>query len=338
MHHRKFSPLLGAFLAHATIAAPVLAEQPSFLRIGTGGAGGTYFALGGSLASALSAPPGSLSCDKGGPCGVPGLIAIAQATTASVFNNAAVQNGELEAGMASADVTSAMYRGIGTFEGKPHDKLRVVANLSPEFLHLVLPKGQELRDLDELKNKRVGIAQPGSGTQVAVLKILESRGIARDDIKGAELNQAQSAERLADGQLDAYFYTAGYPVAAMVQLASTKGMELYSFPKEDLDRISTLVPGYLPNQIPASTYPGVDYAVETPAVNALFVVSADLSDDMVYDVTKALWNEATRKVLDNGHAAGKAIRLETALAGLDTLGVPLHPGAARYYRETGLLK
>ncbi|MDS9468767.1 TAXI family TRAP transporter solute-binding subunit [Paracoccus sp. MBLB3053] len=338
MHHRKLSLLLGAFLAHAAISAPAMAEQPGFLRIGTGGAGGTYFALGGSLASALSAPPGALACDKGGPCGVPGLIAIAQATTASVFNNAAVQNGELEAGMASADVTSAMYKGTGTFEGKPHDKLRIVANLSPEFLHLVLPKGHELHGLDELKGMRVGIAQPGSGTQVAVLKILESRGIGRDDIKGAELNQAQSAERLADGQLDAYFYTAGYPVAAMVQLASTKGMELYSFPQDDLDKISTLVPGYLPNEIPASTYPGVDYAVETPAVNALFIVSADLSDDMVYEVTKALWNESTRKVLDNGHAAGKAIRLETALAGIDTLGVPLHPGAERYYREIGLIK
>lgn len=336
---KRFYPLLlGAVIAQAGLTFTAVAEQPNFLRIGTGGAGGTYFAVGGALASALSAPPGSQPCDKGGPCGVPGLIAIAQATTASVFNNAAVQNGELEAGMASADVTSAMFKGEGLFEGKPHGKLRVVANLSPEFMHLVLPKGRQLHDLSELKGQRVGIAQPGSGTQVAVLKILQNWGITRDDIKAAELNQAQSAERMADGQLDAYFYTAGYPVAAMVQLASTKGMDLYSFPAADLDKIKGLVPGYLPGQIPASIYPGIDYAVETPAVNSLLVVSADLPDALVHDMTKALWNDATRKVLDNGHAAGRAIKLESALNGLDTLGVPLHPGAESYYREIGMLK
>lgn len=334
----KFTKTLAGIAVAGALALPAFAQSPTFFRIGTGGAGGTYFPIGGTIANGISAPPGSRPCDQGGQCGVPGLIAIAQSTTASVFNNAAVQNGELEAGMAAADVTREMYLGEGTFKGKPHGKLRVIANLFPEDLHLVLPKGAKINNLGDLAGKRVGIAQAGSGTQVAVLKMLKAWGVTRDNMQEAELNNSQSAERLADGQLDAYFYAAGWPVAAMVQLASTKGMELHSFSKEDLAKINKIIPAYIPSTIPAGVYQGVDYEVHTPAVSALLIVSSDLSDDLVYGITKALWNKNTRKLLDNGHAKGKQITLDTALDGIAELGVPLHPGAAKFYKEAGLLK
>ncbi len=333
-----FTKFAGAALAATLVAGSAAAQDPTFFRIGTGGAGGTYFPIGGTIANGISAPPGARPCDKGGQCGVPGLIAIAQSTTASVFNNAAVQNGELEAGLAAADVTRSMYLGVGKFEGKPHPKLRVVANLFPEDLHLVLPKGMTIGDLGDLANKRVGIAQAGSGTQVAVLQMLEAWGVTRDNMDEAELNNSQSAERLADGQLDGYFYAAGWPVAAMVQLASTKGMELHSFTEADLQKINEVIPAYIPSSIPAGVYEGVDYEVKTPAVSALLNVSADLSDELVYGITKALWNSNTRKLLDNGHAKGKSITVETALDGIATLGVPLHPGAEKFYREIGMLE
>ncbi|WP_251363831.1 TAXI family TRAP transporter solute-binding subunit, partial [Epibacterium ulvae] len=159
----------GALFASALIAGPVAAQDPSFFRIGTGGAGGTYFPIGGTIANGISNPPGSRPCDEGGQCGVPGLIAIAQSTTASVFNNAAVQNGELEAGLAAADVTRSMFLGEGKFEGKPHPNLRIIANLFPEDLHLVMPAGESIDSLADLEGMRVGIAQAGSGTQVVVV-------------------------------------------------------------------------------------------------------------------------------------------------------------------------
>ncbi|PJE26856.1 hypothetical protein SAMN06297129_3031 [Pseudooceanicola antarcticus] len=329
--------LLGAALALAAGTA-AQAQNPTFFRIGTGGAGGTYFPIGGTIANAISAPPGSRPCDEGGQCGVPGLIAIAQSTTASVFNAAAVQNGELEAGMAAADVVRAMYMGTGKFEGKAHPKLRVIANLYPEDLHLVLPEGASIDSLADLEGKRVGIAQAGSGTQVAVLQMLEKWGVTRDNMDEAELNNSQSAERLADGQLDGYFYAAGWPVAAMVQLASTKGMELHSFTEEDLATINEAVPAYIPSKIPANVYEGIDYDVLTPAVSALLVVSSDLDEELVYGITKAMWNANSRKLLDNGHAKGKQITLETALDGLEALGVPMHPGAEAFYKEAGMLE
>ncbi|CUH78545.1 TRAP transporter solute receptor, TAXI family [Tritonibacter multivorans] len=324
--------------AATLLAGAAFAQDPTFFRIGTGGAGGTYFPIGGTIANGISSPPGARACDQGGQCGVPGLIAIAQSTTASVFNNAAVENGELEAGLAAADVTRSMYLGEGKFEGKPHPKLRVVANLFPEDLHLVLPKGSSIGDLGDLAEKRVGIAQAGSGTQVAVLQMLEAWGVTRDNMSEAELNNSQSAERLADGQLDGYFYAAGWPVSAMVQLASTKGMELHSFSDEDMAKINEIIPAYIPSMIPGGVYDGIDYDVKTPAVSALLNVSSDLSEELVYGITKALWNDNTRKLLDNGHAKGKQITLDTALDGILALGVPLHPGAEKFYREVGALK
>lgn len=213
-----------------------------------------------------------------------------------------------------------------------------LADLFPEDLHLVLPKGESIDSLADLEGKRVGIAQAGSGTQVAVLQMLEEWGVTRDNMNEAELNNSQSAERLADGQIDAYFYAAGWPVSAMVQLSNTKGMELHSFSTEDLERINGLIPAYIPSTIPAGVYEGVDYEVNTPAVSALLVVSSDLSEELVYGITQALWNDNTRTLLDNGHAKGKQITPDTALDGVMGLGVPLHPGAEKFYREAGLLE
>ncbi|WP_434053088.1 MAG: TAXI family TRAP transporter solute-binding subunit [Roseibium sp.] len=334
---KRLTKFGGALALAALFAGQAMAQDPTFFRIGTGSAGGTYFPIGGTIANGISSPPGSRPCEEGGQCGVPGLIAIAQSTTASVFNNTAVQNGELEAGLAAADVTRSMFLGEGKFDGKPHEKLRIVANLYPEDLHLVLPDGASIESLSDLKDKRVGIAQAGSGTQVAVLQMLDAWGVNRDNMSEAELNNSQSAERLADGQLDAYFYAAGWPVSAMVQLATTKGMELHSFSEDDLAKINEIIPAYIPSSIPAGVYEGIDYEVKTPAVSALLVVSSDLSEDLVYGITKAMWNDNTRKLLDNGHAKGKQITADTALDGIQALGVPLHPGAEKFYKEEGLL-
>ncbi len=313
------------------------AQEMKFFRIGTGSAGGTYFPIGGLIANAISNPPGSRPCDKGGNCGVPGLVAIAQSTNASAHNVTAINAGQMEAGLTGAATLYFAFHGKAKFEGKQKPKLRVIANLFPEDLHLVLPKGKKLGSLKELEGKRVGIAQAGSGTQIAVELMLAEQGITRDNIDEAELNNSQSAERIADGQLDAYFYAAGTPVAAMIQLDNTKGMELYSFSDAEVKASNKAVPYYVPSTIEAGTYQGVQYDVSTLAVNGILATSIDQDEELIYEITKALWNDTTRKLLDSGHAKGKVIRLETALKGIDGLNVPLHPGAERFYKEAGLL-
>ena len=335
---KPITKLLGAALTAAMIATPAVAQEMKFFRIGTGSAGGTYFPIGGIIANGISSPPGSRPCGEGGTCGVPGLVAIAQSTNASAHNVTAINAGQMEAGLTGAATLYFAYHGEAKFKGKQKPKLRIIAVLFPEDLHLVMPKGKKLDSLKALEGKRVGIAQAGSGTQIAVELMLAEQGITRDNIDEAELNNTQSAERIADGQLDAYFYAAGTPVAAMIQLDNTKGMDLYSFTDEEVKTSNKAVPYYTPSKITAGTYPGVTYDVNTLAVNGILVTSSDQPEELIYEITKALWNDQTRKLLDNGHAKGKVITLDTALQGLDGLNVPLHPGAEKFYREKGMIK
>ena len=160
--------------------------------------------------------------------------------------------------------------------------------------------------------------------------ILQHYNIKADE---SELGLGQSAQRLADGQLDAFFYAGGTPFAALIQLGSTKGFELYSFSDEERKAINGIIPYYVESLIPAGTYESITYDVKTVAVNGQFVTSADQPADLIYDITKALWNKNTRKLLDKGHSKGKAIRVESALKGVL---IPLHPGAEKYYKEIGM--
>lgn len=334
----KLTPkLVVAALTGLLLSTTISAQEMKFFRIGTGGAGGTYFPIGGIIANAISNPPGSRECSKGGNCGVPGLVAMAQSTNASAHNVNAVQAGQMEAGLSGAATLHYAYNGIEKFKGNAKPDLRIIANLFPEDLHLVLPKGGKLNGLKDLKGKRVGIAQAGSGTQIAVELILADHGINRSNIDEAELNNSQSAERISDGQLDAYFYAAGTPVAAMIQLDNTKGMELYSFTGAEVKQANKSVPYYIPSKIPAGTYAGINYDVNTVAVSGILVTNANQDEELIYEITKALWSNTARKLLDNGHAKGKVITLESALDGVAGIGVPLHPGAARFYKEKGMM-
>lgn len=321
---------VAALTAIVAFSGTAPAQEMKFFRIGTGGAGGTYYPIGGLIANAISNPPGSRSCDKGGSCGVPGLVAIAVSTNASVANANAIHAGQLDAGLAGAQTVVQSFNGEGKFVGNKKDKLRVIANLYPEDMHLVLPKGAKLGSLKDLNGKRVGVAAAGSGTQVSVRMILKHYGIKADE---AELGLGQSAQRLADGQLDAFFYAGGTPFAALIQLGSTKGFELYSFSDEERKAINGIIPYYVESLIPAGTYESITYDVKTVAVNGQFVTSIDKPADLIYDITKALWNKNTRKLLDKGHSKGKAITVETALKGVL---IPLHPGAEKFYKEIGM--
>ena len=330
---RKLAMILAGIIAGLTLAgASVQAQDMKFWRIGTGGAGGTYFPIGGLIANAISNPPGSRPCDKGGSCGVPGLVAIAVSTNASVANVNAIDAGQLDAGLAGAQSVTQGYNGEGKFVGNKRSKIRVIANLYPEDMHLVLPKGTKLNSLKDLNGKRVGVAAAGSGTQVSVKMILKHYGIKADE---QELGLAQSTQRLADGQLDAFFYAGGTPFAALIQLGSTKGFELYRFSEAEQKEINKIIPYYVDSLIPAGTYENITYDVPTLAVNGQLITSVDQPTELIYEITKALWNENTRKLLDKGHAKGKVIRLETALKGVL---IPIHPGAEKYYKEVGLIK
>lgn len=334
----RLSRFIGPALAVAAfgLAGAVAAQDIKFFRIGTGGTAGTYYPIGGLLANAISNPPGSRACADGGSCGVAGLVATAVASNGSVANINGVQSGSMESGFTQSDVAYWAYTGTGVYEGKPKvPGLRLIANLYPESIHLVARKGSGIRTVADLRGKRVSLDEPGSGTLVDARIILGAWGISEKDIKAEFLKPNQAGDKLRDGGLDAFFFVGGYPAGAIAELAASgSGIELVPIAGAEVDRMRAQYTFFAADSIPANTYKGIG-EVRTLAVGAQWVTSDKQDPNLVYEITKALWNANTRKLLDSGHAKGKAITRENAVAGA---GIPWHPGAEKFYREAGLLK
>lgn len=320
MIHRRH--LIAASLAAGSLAlAGAALAQQQFFRIGTGGTAGTYYPVGGMIANAVSS-------DK--------LVSTAVATNGSVANVNGIVGGSMESGFSQADVATWAYTGTGIWEGRGKvEDLRAIANLYPESVHLVVRKGLNVKSPADLKGKRVSLDEPGSGTLINARAILAAFGVREADIKPEFVKPNQAAEKLRDGSVDAFFFTGGYPAGAITELASAAGgIELVPIAGPEVDKLREGAKFFAVDQIPAGTYKDIP-AVATVAVGAQWITSAKVPNDVVYEVTKAMWSDKTRGALDSGHAKGKEIRPQTALAGL---GIPLHPGAERFYKEAGLLK
>jgi uncharacterized protein len=349
---------LGArlMLTTALLAAPAAwaIEELRFFRIGTAATTGTYFQIGGVLASAISKPPGARDCERGGSCGVPGLVAVAQASQGSLQNVIAISAGQLDSALVQSDVAYWAYSGSATAarrcgRGKAAlaaaagaaqlrqegaiKGLRAIAGLYPEDVHVVVRAESPIETLRQLKGRPVALGEPESGTLADARLVLEAAGLGECEVDPAYLRLSEAAEGLAQGRIDAFFLTAGYPVPAIADIAMTVPIRLLPIPREIAERLKHKFPFFGLDVIPAGSYPGFDHETATLSTTALWVTRAEIDDDLIYAITKSLWSEATQHLLEAGHPAGTRIRLATALDGLT---IPLHPGAARYYREAGL--
>lgn len=314
-----------------TIAA---AQDLKFFTIGTGGTAYTYYPVGGVIANAISKPPGSRECDAGGSCGVEGLIASAVSSRGSVDNVNAIVSGLRNSGFAQSDVAYWAYTGTGTMEGKePAEDLRTIAALFEEHIHLVALTDSGIDSVADLKGKRVSLDEPGSGTYVDANLILEANGLALEDVTAEALKGGAASEALRNGKIDAFFVVAGYPTGSLVELASAADIKLVPIDGAGAEALVEKYGFFAASDIPEGAYEGVA-TTPTVAVGAQWFTSAKEDDDLIYEITKALWNDNSRKLLDVGHAKGKTITPETALSGI---GVPLHAGAERFYKEAGLL-
>ncbi|MEQ6202425.1 TAXI family TRAP transporter solute-binding subunit [Sulfitobacter sp. HNIBRBA2951] len=324
---------LGAALAFGLVGT-ASAQELNFFTIGTGGTAYTYYPVGGVIANAISKPPGSRECGEGGSCGVDGLIASAVSSRGSVDNVNAIISGLRSSGFAQSDVAYWAYTGTGTMEGsEPATDLRTIAALFEEHIHLVALKDSGINSVADLSGKRVSLDEPGSGTYVDANLILEANGLSVDDVTAEALKGGAAAEALRNGKIDAFFVVAGYPAGALVELASAAEIKLVPITGAGADALTAKYGFFASSDIPAGTYEGVD-ATTTVAVGAQWFTSASQDEELIYNITKALWNDESRKLLDVGHAKGKTITAESALNGV---GVPLHAGAERFYREAGLL-
>ncbi|MCJ8140010.1 TAXI family TRAP transporter solute-binding subunit [Falsirhodobacter halotolerans] len=328
--------LVGAAFAAGLLAPGAMAQDMQFFRIGTGGTAGTYYPIGGLIANAISNPPGSRACEDGGSCGVPGLIATAVASNGSVGNVNSINGGTLEAGFSQSDVAYWAQTGTGLWEGQPAvEKLRLLANLYPESIHLVARADAGITSVADLKGKRVSLDEPGSGTLVDAKIILEAFGLSEADISPEYLKPDQASDRMRDGAMDAFFFVGGYPAGAIAELASQNDVTIVPITGPEVDALRDQYTFFAADTVPANTYDGQDADVPTISVGAQMVTSSDLSDDLAYGITKALYNENTQKLFAAGHAKGRLITLESATQGA---GIPFHPGAERFYREVGALE
>ncbi len=320
--------VLGAVLTPFVLVA----QEITFFRIGTGSTAGTYFPIGGIIASAISKPPGSRDCAAGGSCGVPGLIAVAQSTAGSVANVRGIADGTLESGLSQADVSYWAYKGEGLFKKSGAiTELRAIANLFPEAVHLVVSRDSGIESVADLRGKRISLDREGSGTRVDALLILKAYGVRLKDITAEAWPVGASIDLLREGELDGFFMVVGTPSTAIAELANDSLIRLIPITGPKADKLRKAYPFFSADRIAAGTYFNVP-ATETLSVGAQWLVSAKVSEELVYGITRALWDPSTRRLLDNGHPKGRLIVIDSAL---DGLAVPLHPGALRYYGEIG---
>ena len=310
------------------------ADQINFFRIGTGSTGGTYFPVGGIIANAISNPPGSRACDRGGSCGVPGLIAVAQSTEGSVANVDQLAKGLLDSGFSQADVSFWAYRGEGIFKDQGVPGLRAIANLFPESVHLVVRRNSGIRSVRDLKGLRISIDVEGSGTRVDALLILKAYGIGTEDFEAVSATSGLAADMLRAGELDGFFIVAGTPVNAVKFLAADSLVTLVPIDGEEAETLRMTYPFFAAETVAAGTYFNVP-ATRTLSVGAQWLVTDKTDPELVYQITRALWHDSTHAMLSRGHPKGQLITLDTAISGL---GVPLHDGARRYYKEVGLIE
>ncbi len=306
----------------------------TFFQIGTGSTGGTYFPMGQALAAVISQPPGSDPCLTDTHCGVPGLVAIAKSSAGSVANVRSVAAGRLDSALVQANVLSAAFEGVGEFQGEgARENLRVIANLYLEAIHLVAARGLDVSSVSDLKGMRVSIGPEGSGTRADAIMILQAYGISLDDIETVEADASRSAEMILSGALDAYFLVAGAPAHSIDDLAVRGAIDLIPISGEPAEKLRISHAFYSHFVIPDGTYRHIG-EVETLGIGALWITRATTPGDLVYNITRSLFDDRNRDTLTSTHANGEKVSLSTAVQGVPIL---LHPGAELYYFETGIL-
>lgn len=314
-------------------ASPLAADQLSLFRIGTGGIGGTYYPIAGLVAQAISNPAGHCEADE--ICGVPGMVAVAQSSSGSVANVKDIAAGRIESGFVQSDVAFWAFSGVGAFEEDGRQtSLRAIANLYPESFHIVVREESGIESVRDLAGRRVALDEAGSGTLVGAQLVLEAFDLVEAGVAISYLKSDDAMEKLVAGELDAFFLIAGYP-AKVIQWASEEAeIRLLPLNGPETAKLVKVNPFLQLDVIPGGTYEGVRH-VETLTVAAQWITREDISEETVYGILEALWRSDARRLLDRGHAKGRVIRLETALEGV---GIPLHAGALRFYRDVGLLK
>lgn len=291
-------------------------DDPKFLSILTGGTSGTYYPLGGEMQKTIEDETG--------------IEADSVASNASADNIADLEAEEAEIAFTQTDVMSNAIEGINSFD-EPVDDILAMGSLYPETIQIVTTEDTGIETVDDLEGHKVSVGAPGSGTYVNAEQILDVYGLdIEDDINASDLDFEESVDDIKDGNIDASFITAGTPTGAVEDLNATDDVKIVEVEEDKADELIAEHPYYTDDTVEEGTY-DLDEDVNTVAVLAMLAVREDVPEDTVYDITKAIYENADSM----SHDKAKEI---TPDSGLDGIGMDLHPGAEKYFDEEGIEK
>ena len=285
-----------------------------FLNIATGGTAGTYYPIGGAMAEILNK-------------GIPGMNASAQSTGATVANINMLKEGSVDLAIVQNDITYYAANGTEMFKDKKVDNIRGIAVLYPETCQAVTIR-EDINAIGDLKGKRVAVGAAGSGVEANARQIMEAYGITYKDIEVQYLSFGEAASALKDGNVDVAFLTAGYPTAAVQDIASQNKVKLLAVDADKADALIAKYPFYTKTTIPAGTYSGFNVDVPAVSVMAMLVATDKVDDALGYDIAKALFTNLDR--LQAAHSVGKLITKEGAQKGMP---ITMNAGAEKFFKE-----
>jgi TRAP transporter TAXI family solute receptor len=291
------------------------AEHISLLTCGTAG---TWFPMGGGLARIWNT--------------VPGINATAETSGCSAVNLRLVNKGEASIGFSNSDAAYFAVKGQNIFD-TPHSKIRSMLMMYDDHFHIAVLKSSGIKTVADLKGKKVRLGLPGTVVVEDARIILEAYGLKESDVKAQPMSLADAFEQMKDGNIDAIIEPVGYPSAGYLDLAHSRDMVLLDVDKDKLIQINKKYPFLSGDIIPAGTYRGQTKDVSAMSVKIMLIASSDISNDTMYKITKATFQNLN--ILSESHPKGKLVKIETALSGMP---IALHPGAERYYREVGAIK
>lgn len=294
--------------------------QQHYINILTGGTSGVYYPLGVAMSQLFGKA-------------IPDAKVSVQATKASAENLNLLEAGRGELAFTLGDALSDAWKGNAEAGFKtPLEKLRTVAGIYPNYIQIVASADSGIRTLADLKGKRISVGAPKSGTELNARAVLKAAGLSYSDFAKVEyLPFGESVELMKNRQLDVTLQSAGLGVSSLRDLATSQKIVVVPIPPDVVKKVGD--PAYQPAMIPANTYEGQDSAVPAVAIQNFLVTRVGVSDDVVYRMVKAVFEN--NDALVAAHTAAKDIRKENAIT---SLPAPLHPGAAKYFREIGLLK
>jgi TRAP transporter TAXI family solute receptor len=279
--------------------------------------GFAFFLLGGALAERWSRE-------------LPDHHAVAEVTGGSVENLNLLLRGEVEVAFSMGTTAYQAYHGTGPFADGDTGRVLALAALYPNALHLVVLGDSEVRDLADLRGRRVSVGAPGSGTEVAARTLLEANGITYEDLRAQRLNFNETANALRDGHVEAGFWSVGPPTSSLVDLATARDVRLVPIGRVEAERTAARDPTIRLFTIPAGTYPGQETAVETVSTPNVLVVRRDFPEELAFALSRSVFEGA--EALAGVHPVARSITPDFTLSDAP---VRLHPGTVRYLEEAG---